>query len=88
MSHLARRIKKTTITHNGEITVIFKNGVKVVIWKGEYYNTQDGERFRLFIDGFKYSVTVNKELIDSEIDGFVTYDVMLNVLNIMSRRVV
>lgn len=88
MSHLGRRIIKSEETGNGEITVHFKNGARVVIWKGEYYQTPEGEKFRLFIDGFRFSaIAPDHTLIDFEFDKYLPYDVMLNILNIMSRRV-
>jgi len=87
MSHLGRRIKETREGGNGEITVTFKNDIKVVIWKGDYYHTREGKKFRLYLDGFKYSAqSEGGNLIDFEIDNFVTYDVMLNILNTLSRR--
>lgn len=89
MSHLSRRIEESKVTGDGEFTVIFKNGMKVTIWKGEKYETSDGGKFRLFIDGFRFAaVDPDDELIDYELDKYLPYDVMLNVLNIMSRRVV
>jgi len=87
MSHLTRRIKESKQTGNSEYTVTFKNGVRVIIWKGEPYHTADGEKFRLFIDGFRFSaIAPDHTLIAFEFDKYLPYDVMLNVLNIMSRR--
>jgi len=81
------RIVKTTELERGAIKVFLDNGAVVNIWKGDYYQTIDGTKWRNYIDGFRYSVVFKDALCEFEEEKYLPHDQILNMLERVSRNI-